>query len=289
MPADLCVVAHQAVAGQVHGYIDQEAGTAFSARLGFSCSPPTLTDQDVGGWSPAERATVAAGQGLVLRCERGPDLLSGTCRLTMSHSSRRFVNSGERGAALPQVVVALSRCSGGTVGDSMTNNPLAAASGGLSVVTNWVAELYSPSPGKGLWTSLDDPLRLALAQGLVLSTVGRADQVRAEALALPDSAHADFDAMLSVLIQHWQSVYKALQQGCGVLDRTILVGVDMELVVLTSPEHIGTVPAEGAQLPAHSFITRLADRREWTIAALARRLPVPGWPPTEEEIPNLLD
>jgi len=171
----------------------------------------------------------------------------------------------------------------------MTNNPLAAASGGLSVVTNWVAELYSPSPGKGLWTSLDDPLRLALAQGLVLSTVGRADQVRAEALALPDSAHADFDAMLSVLIQHWQSVYKALQQGCGVLDRTILVGVDMELVVLTSPEHIGTVPAEGAQLPAHSFITRLADRREWTIAALARRLPVPGWPPTEEEIPNLLD
>jgi hypothetical protein len=59
----------------------------------------------------------------------------------------------------------------------------------------------------------------------------------------------------------------------------------MELVVLTAPDHIGWYP-KGAQIPAHTFITRL-EADDWLIAALSRRLPVPGWPPIEEVIPGL--
>jgi hypothetical protein len=165
-------------------------------------------------------------------------------------------------------------------------DPLDSTPGGLDVVNAWVAELYGPSPGRGLWASLDDPLRLALAQGWVLYTVGHADQARAAALARPDSDHPDFEAMLNALIQQWQSVYEALRQGSGVLHKTMLVDANMEVVVLTSPEYVGTYSA-GDQIPAHSFITRLMDDGEWIIAATARRLPVPGWPPTEEVIPNL--
>lgn len=160
--------------------------------------------------------------------------------------------------------------------------------GGVAVVTAWVDELYGSNPGSGLWASLDDPLRLALAQGWVLHTVGQVDQVMAEALARSDSTHPDFGIMLGALIERWRSVYEALQRGYGVLARTTLAGVNMELVVLTPPEYVGIVPPGGANIPAHSFITRLADRHEWTIAALARRLPVPGWPPREKTIPDLL-
>jgi hypothetical protein len=166
------------------------------------------------------------------------------------------------------------------------SDPFESAPAGLDVVNDWVAELYGPSPGRGLWTSLDDPLRLALAQGWVLYTIGHPDQAMAEALAQPDSDHPGFEAMLDALVQQWQSIYQALSRGSGVLHRTMVVGVNMELVVLTSPEYIGKYAA-GAQIPAHSFITSLTDRGEWIIAALARRLPVPGWPPTEAVIPNL--
>lgn len=65
-----------------------------------------------------------------------------------------------------------------------------------------------------------------------------------------------------------------------------MAGAGLELVVLTGPEHVGEVQAAGP-VPAHSFITRLAEGGDWVIASLARRLPVPGWPPAEQEIPYL--
>lgn len=63
------------------------------------------------------------------------------------------------------------------------------------------------------------------------------------------------------------------------------VGVDMELVILTEPQHIGYVEANTPMM-AHSFIVRRRDH-DWVIAALARRLPIPGWPPTEQDISGL--
>ena len=113
----------------------------------------------------------------------------------------------------------------------------------------------------------------------------RNDDDLAEDLAADDSDNLHFAAMLAYLTEHWRSVYSGLRHGSGSWDRVILVGADMELVALTSPEYIGWHPA-GDQFPGHSFITRL-EGDDWLIAALARRLPVPGWPPSETVIPGL--
>jgi hypothetical protein len=157
--------------------------------------------------------------------------------------------------------------------------------GGLSVVSRWVADLYHARNGRVLWCVLDDKLRLALSQGWILDALDQVDDVLAASLSVEDSTSRHFDTMLDDLIVSWRSAYEMIREDFGVWCDTTFVGVDMELVVLTSPEHSGYHPA-GAAIPAHSFITRLRGH-EWKIAALARRLPVPGWPPTEETIPGL--
>ena len=91
--------------------------------------------------------------------------------------------------------------------------------------------------------------------------------------------------MLADLTEHWQSVYTRLQDGVGVLQRTEIAGANLELVVLTALEDAGPVTA-GVGFLAHQFITRCTGD-DWVIAGTARRLPVPGWPPSEDEIPGL--
>ncbi|WP_239404991.1 hypothetical protein [Frankia sp. Cj3] len=157
--------------------------------------------------------------------------------------------------------------------------------GGYATVAGWINELYNDEPGRSLWTVLDDPLRLALAQGWVWGVNGRqADDDLAEDLAAYDSDNKQFDEMLAAFVDHWRHVYRGLRKGVGLLRWTMLVGANMELVVLTSSKYIG---AQGSRkIPGHSFVTHL-DGDDWLIAATARRLPVPGWPPSEETIPGL--
>lgn len=157
---------------------------------------------------------------------------------------------------------------------------------GAQTVIKWLRLMHRPdSNGQALWRMLDDPLRLALAQGWVLYVGDDTDDDLAEDLADEDSNCPRFDAMIDSLVQRWQNVYIALRDDIGVLRRTSIVGVDMELIILTGPEYIGEARTN-VTIPAHCFVVRYEDE-EWRIAALARRLPVPGWPPTEEVIPGL--
>jgi hypothetical protein len=167
------------------------------------------------------------------------------------------------------------------------------APGGVEVVTEWVDTLYGSSSYDKLWTSLDAPLRLALAQGWVMwiessnpELVSRDErEATATQLASENSDHRLFREFQRALIDRWRVVYSMLEPGYGILAQTNIVGVQLELVVLTALEHVGKVEA-AQQIPVHSFITRL-DGSNWTIAALARRLPVPGWPPPEATVPGL--
>lgn len=68
----------------------------------------------------------------------------------------------------------------------------------------------------------------------------------------------------------------------GVVNQVNTVAPDMEAVVITGPEHVGRFEA-GEHILAHTFITRLVGE-VWVIAATARRLPQPGWPPTERDV-----
>jgi hypothetical protein len=157
--------------------------------------------------------------------------------------------------------------------------------GGWDVARDWVAKLHSENPGPTLWTALDDRLRLTMAQVWVLMTLGHQDDDLAEDLADAESGNVHFQEMLGSLIVRWRTVYGDLKDGMSLLRHTELVGADMELVVLMS-DAAAEVYAAGAPTPCHSFITKLESDR-WYIAALARRLPVPGWPPSEETIPGL--
>jgi hypothetical protein len=147
----------------------------------------------------------------------------------------------------------------------MPDEPLVAAPGGLGAVSSWVEELFGWTPGSGLWTSLDDTLRLALAQGWILTVDGGRDDELAEPLSHRYPQSDRFDEMLGDLIDHWQQVYVVLEDGAGVLDQVNLVSVDMELVVLTGPERLGSFSAGASE----GFGCDITGRRRRPAAATA--------------------
>jgi GNAT superfamily N-acetyltransferase len=158
--------------------------------------------------------------------------------------------------------------------------------GGLAAVFAWLEAVRAEETSPVLWLLLDEPMRLALAQGWIMHRsetdpdIARRDRDDlAFALAPRDSRHPFVARMLTDLHHHWRDVYAGIAADFSVLHHVNPVGPDMELVVLAGPEHIGPVKA-GVAIPAHRFITRLIGDT-WVIAANAARLPQPGWPPTE--------
>jgi len=166
--------------------------------------------------------------------------------------------------------------------------------GGSGTVFAWLDTLCGESPYDRMWQWLDDNLRLVYAQQWLLGpgaafigTAGREAAALERAVPLPSVL--DFEDMLGAYVEHWRGVYADLKcKPCLVVGINELVGVDMEMVVVTSEEYVGEYPDPLPGVPAHTFLTRLIDD-EWFIAANSRRLPRPGWPPTEEKIPGLFD
>lgn len=161
--------------------------------------------------------------------------------------------------------------------------------GGVHAVQVWLDAVRADEPSPLLWLLLDDPLRLALAQGWIMQradvdpNIARRDRDDlAYALAPRDFQHPLVWVMLADLHRHWQHVYRQVLGDHGVLNQANTVAPDMEAVVLTGPEHVGRFEA-GANIPVHTFITRVVGDA-WVIAATARRLPQPGWPPTERDV-----
>lgn len=150
----------------------------------------------------------------------------------------------------------------------------------------WLVGLKNPD-GAELWDALDENLRLCLAQGWLMTT-GRDDVEERDnsAAALIRGQHKLFAEMIQDLAIHWRRVYRDLNYEPALVGATDLVGLDMELVMFTRNEFAGPFSA-GARIPAHSFVTHFVDG-VWKIAATARRMPVPGWPPTEQEIAGLM-
>ncbi len=165
--------------------------------------------------------------------------------------------------------------------------------GGTALVCEWLTRIAEAEPPVGLiWGSLDDPLRLCMAQSwLLLTGEVTADDPRrdahAEQLSARESTHPLFEKFYSWLVAHYQSVYRAIDGKPCLVDTTETVGVDLELIAFASEEYAGSY-GPGEAILVHSFITRHVGEGEWVIAANARRMPVPGWPPTEQVLPGLL-
>lgn len=158
--------------------------------------------------------------------------------------------------------------------------------GGTAVVYKWLTDLENPE-GTELWDPLDENLRLCFAQGWLMTTGRDEPKTRDQhADALVRGDHEFFSKMLRDLVNHWRQVYRDLNYEPALIDATDLVGPDMELVMFTSDEFAGGPYSAGDRIPAHSFVTHYIDGG-WKISATARRLPVPGWPPTEQAIAGL--
>jgi predicted nucleic acid-binding protein len=165
--------------------------------------------------------------------------------------------------------------------------------GGTGLVFNWLTRIAAPNPpAEVIWGSLDTPVRLAMAQSWLLATSHvttddpQRDTVADQLSALP-STHPLFDEFYGWLVAHYQHVYRAIDGKPCLVGATETVGVDLELIMFASEEHVGPYEA-GVPLPVHTFITRHVGDGQWVIAANARRMPVPGWPPTEQVLPGLL-
>ncbi|HEY2296142.1 MAG TPA: hypothetical protein VGH43_00325 [Jatrophihabitans sp.] len=165
--------------------------------------------------------------------------------------------------------------------------------GGTALVFEWLTRIAEPDPPVDLiWGSLDDPLRLAMAQSWLLGTeqVAADDSHRdAEAaqLSARESSHPLFAQFYRSLVAHYQTVYSDIGGKPCLVGTSETVGPELELIAFSSEEHVGTY-GPGEPFPAHTFITRHVGGDAWLIAANARRMPVPGWPPTEQELPGLL-
>jgi predicted nucleic acid-binding protein len=166
------------------------------------------------------------------------------------------------------------------------------AGGGTALVFEWLTRIAEPEPPVELiWGSLDHPLRLAMAQSWLLGTGEVADEAQrddqAAQLSARESAHPLFDQFYRWLVVHYQNVYRDIGGKPCLVGTSETVGVDLELIAFSSEEWVGTY-APGEPFAAHSFITRHVGGDDWVIAANARRMPVPGWPPTEQVLPGLL-
>lgn len=177
-------------------------------------------------------------------------------------------------------------------GENFSNAERFVPGGGTGLVAEWLRRIADVKPPVELvWGSLDDPLRLAMAQSWLLGAgrVAADDPLRAthaEQLSARVSTHPRFDRFYSWLIAHYKDVYSTIDGKPCLIGATETIGVDLELILFTSETYVGTVEP-GDQVPGHSFITRHVGDGEWVIAANARRLPVPGWPPTEQTLPGL--
>jgi hypothetical protein len=158
------------------------------------------------------------------------------------------------------------------------------APGGVGVVIAWLDEVNNRNPNPWVWSALDDNHRLCVAQAWLYGDGNGQEPDRDEiaaSLAQPDSKNELFPALFREITTDYRDIYKDIDGSPALLEHTDLVGVDLELVVVTSNEYAGEYPA-GARIPVNSFITRLVGG-SWRIAARGRRLPIPGWPPTETD------
>ena len=178
------------------------------------------------------------------------------------------------------------------VGEQLVRLAQFGPGGGTAMVFEWLERLADPEPQVDIiWDSLDDPLRLAFAQEWLLReevvTAGDPDRdLQAEQLAARSSAHPLFNTFYVDLVAWLRHVYADIDGKPALVGHTETVGVGLELIVFTNDEVAANYDGQGP-LPAHAFITRHQGQGDWLIAANARRLPVPGWPPSEQSIPSL--
>ncbi|MDT0261446.1 PIN domain-containing protein [Jatrophihabitans lederbergiae] len=139
------------------------------------------------------------------------------------------------------------------VGEEMARLAQFLPGGGTGMVFEWLERIAEPDPPVEIvWDSVDDPLRLSLAQGWLLGTevVTLEDPDRdghAEALSARGSTHPLFDTFYADLVAHFQQVYSDIDGNPALVGHTETVGVGLELIVFTTDDVAKSHDNERAQ------------------------------------------
>ncbi len=155
----------------------------------------------------------------------------------------------------------------------------------------WFAAVVDRADLAETWAFTDIPLRLALAQSWLVHT-GRAatDQDRdgaAETLAnVPGSR--EWTDFAEWRLARWRNgiLKPFVDGGWGVVTIPEVVGPDLEFVRIALGGNARELQA-GETVLAQTLTVRLIDGA-WLVAGIGRTLAVPGWPPTEQELPTHL-
>lgn len=156
---------------------------------------------------------------------------------------------------------------------------------GGETVLNWIRVLHRGTADGALWAALTDELRLAVSQLYLMSVGSGNDDARAARLARLGSTDSSFQPMLHRQCQAWRRTFLSLARGADLI-ATVPVGSDMEMVTVAGrPAQPG---CGDRQPPLHRFLVQ-HDRHGTALAAIGHKLLMPGWPPIQWSIPNLLE
>lgn len=165
--------------------------------------------------------------------------------------------------------------------------------GPVAAATNWLVSLKRGKK-RAVWSALTRELRITLAQDWIIANDGHPNlepydrDELAEALAARNPRHPLGKHCLRSKLEVLQDHYERWDiEGWGAAGNPRRIGLDYELVVMAPADEGILVARNGELLPVYPILMRKIGP-DWNVANFAAAYPIPGWPPSAEEIPASL-
>ncbi|MGW4434954.1 toll/interleukin-1 receptor domain-containing protein [Streptomyces sp. NPDC004596] len=162
--------------------------------------------------------------------------------------------------------------------------------GPVAAATKWLM-CVKRGKKRDVWRALTRELRLSLAQDWIIANAGHPslapydrDEL-ARALASKNPTHPLGKPCLRSKVEVLQDHYRRWDiEEWGAAGNPRRIGLDYELVVMAPADEGILVAEEGELLACYPLLMRKIGP-DWLVANFDAAYPIPGWPPTAEEIP----
>ncbi|MFD4277400.1 TIR domain-containing protein [Streptomyces cyaneofuscatus] len=163
-------------------------------------------------------------------------------------------------------------------------------SGPVAAATKWLTSVQQGKK-RDVWKNLTRELRLTLAQDWIIANEGHPDLEKydrselADALAVKNPRHPLGKHLLRSKLQVLQDHYRRWNiDSWGAARNPRRVGLEYEFVVMTQADDGILITGENELLSVYTILMRKVGM-DWMVANFGAAYPIPGWPPTSEEIP----
>ncbi|MFC7863695.1 TIR domain-containing protein [Streptomyces murinus] len=165
--------------------------------------------------------------------------------------------------------------------------------GPVDTVTKWLVNVKR-GKRRDVWRALTREFRLCLAQDWIIANEEHPNLIPcdrdelAEALAAKNPIHPLGKHCLKSKLRVFQDHYRRWNiDGWGAAGNPRRIGLDYELIVIAPADEGILVTRNDESLPVYAILMRKIGF-DWLVANLGPAYPIPGWPPTVEEIPTEL-